>query len=78
MASRQLPNDACSSRQDRQHREAREDQQPRLRGLPLLELAEQLRVVAARELDLVEPVLDVLDDRAEVAPGDVRADVEVP
>src|SRR5690242_20455411 len=52
----------------------REQQQVVLRGLPLRELAEQLGVIALREVDRLESFLDVADRRPEVALVDVGTD----
>ena len=47
-------------------------------GLSLRSLAEQMRVVAKRELDGLEPLLDVVHDRAEIASPHVGMDVDAP
>ena len=55
------------------------DEQPVLRRLALGVFAQQLGVVLARELSIVlQLLLDVGDDRAEIAPFHVHADVDAP
>ena len=54
------------------------EEQPAVGLLPLLVLPGHLGVVADRELHLLEPVLDVLGDRAEVATLHVGADLDGP
>ena len=55
----------------------REAEQALLGGLALGEVAEQLGVVFARELDRGQRRLDVGDDRADVPPAHTRGDVDV-
>ena len=67
--------------QQQQHtdgRRDREQQQPVLRLLPLLELAEQFGVVSLRERDGRQGGLDVGDDSTEIPSADVRVDVDPP
>ncbi len=73
----ELPNDACSSRKIAASGADGQQQDPVLRGLPLLVLAEQLGVVCragtARPSSLG---WTSADDRAEVAALDVGGDVD--
>ena len=54
-ASRQLRERRVEDQEDRERHGDRRDEQILLRGLALLVFAEQVRVVADRELDLLEP-----------------------
>ena len=53
-----------------------EQEQPVEGRLPLGVLAEELGVIAQRERDRLEPLLDVPDHRPEVTPADVAAHVD--
>ena len=78
VASRQLPNAACKQQEDRERAAAAEEEQRSLRSLTLRELSQHLCVVPEREAAVLEALVDVVRDRAEVAPTHVGADVEAP
>ena len=78
VARRKLLNDAWSRRKIATAAADPVEQKPLLRRLALLVLAEQLGVVAEREADLLDCLVDFAGDGAEVSTVHAHEDVDAP